>query len=84
MTFQEDDKEELDDSELPDDSDMDDSDSTDTEPCPVCGKQIYEQAQVCPQCGNLVSLGHKRYRKPLWIVVGVILCLILALFICLR
>jgi predicted nucleic acid-binding Zn ribbon protein len=84
MSFQENDEEELDDSELPDAADVDDSDSTDTEPCPICGKLIYEQAQTCQHCGNFVSLGHTRNRKPLWIVVGVILCIILALLICLR
>jgi predicted nucleic acid-binding Zn ribbon protein len=84
MSFQEDDKDELDDSELPDAADMNDSHSTDTEACPVCGKMIYEQAQSCPHCGNLISTEHRRHRKPMWIVIGVILCLILALFICLR
>ena len=84
MTIQEDDKEELDDSEFPDHSDVDDSESTDIESCPMCGKLIYEQAEVCPHCGNFISAEHARHRKPMWIVIGVILCLILALFICLR
>jgi predicted nucleic acid-binding Zn ribbon protein len=84
MSFQEDDEEELGDSELPDAADMDDSDSTDIEACPICGKQIYEQSQVCPYCGNFVSPGRSRSRKPLWIVVGVIVCLAVVFFLWLR
>ncbi len=63
---------------------MDDGDSADTEPCPNCGKQIYEDGEFCPHCGSVISGTGARRRTPLWIVVGVILCAIAMLVLCLR
>jgi predicted nucleic acid-binding Zn ribbon protein len=81
MNVQDDDEEDLDDSEAPDDADLDDADAADETPCPLCGKVIYEQAQRCPHCGSFVSAEHLRNRKPLWFVVGLIVCLIVVLLI---
>lgn len=73
------DDDDLDDRELPDESDMDDDDggdSVDTEPCPFCGKPIYEQAQVCPHCGNYICIEDVRSsRKPLWFIIGAIVAI---------
>lgn len=46
------------------------------EECPQCGEEIPEDAPRCPYCENYVtSEDAPARRKPLWIIVGVILCL---------
>ncbi len=67
------DDEELDDDESPDESDRDEE-VNDTRPCPYCGKEIYEQAEVCPHCRSYISLEQVASRRPIWIwVTGVVL-----------
>lgn len=79
----------LDDREMPDAADMDrddGSDSVDTEPCPFCGRLIYEQSEICPHCQNFVSREEAANRKryPLWIFVGAIVCIAIVLLTFLR
>ena len=79
-SLDEDDGGPLEDSELsedPDDSDVDHDELADTEPCPYCGREIYEQAEACPHCGKYISQEGSLRRKPLWFVVSAILCLML-------
>lgn len=61
----------------PDEADRDDADDADDEttPCPFCGKPVYEQAELCPHCGNYLSTEDAPRHRPWWIWVGVILCL---------
>ena len=62
---------ELRDDELPDESDMspdEDGASIDLEPCPFCGKEIYETADICHHCGSFVSRETPRLRAA-WIIV---------------
>jgi len=76
-----------DDSELPDPSDMDQDDDAEfaqTRPCPECGRAIYEDAEVCPHCGSYISPKETASRKPLWILIGVGVCLIVILIAWLR
>jgi predicted nucleic acid-binding Zn ribbon protein len=54
------------------DDDFAEGDSADTDPCPVCGKPIYEEAQRCPHCGNYITREEPHGRQPLWIIVGTI------------
>lgn len=56
------------------DSDSDD-DGNDTVPCPYCRRLIHEDSQRCPHCGHYISEEDASPRKPLWIVVGALLCL---------
>jgi hypothetical protein len=58
----------------------DGSDSVDegglTEPCPYCGKEVYEGAPRCPSCGQYISdEDAPPARKPWWLVLGVVVCL---------
>lgn len=54
----------------------DDEDST--IPCPHCRRDIYEDAPRCPYCERYLSPEDSpRDKKPLWIVVGVLVCLLL-------
>lgn len=79
----EDDDDELD-HEAPDDFDTDDGGksadaSVDTIPCPYCGKAVYEQAELCPHCRSYLSVEDRPLRKPLWLVLAVIACLLAVL-----
>ncbi|MDB5349502.1 MAG: hypothetical protein JWN86_749 [Planctomycetota bacterium] len=66
-----DDDEEDDDLELPDDDD------DETIPCPYCRKPVYEDAEQCPTCGKYLSREDTPWRRPVWLVGGVILCLLI-------
>ena len=53
------------------------TDVVDTVPCPFCGKQIVEMAEVCPKCGNYIAHGEIGVaRKPRWLVVTTVVLLI--------
>ena len=55
----------------------DDADEeSDTQPCPHCHRQIYEDAERCPYCDNYVlEEDADSGRKPWWVVATVFLCL---------
>ena len=60
----------------PDDAESDQEDEP-TIPCPGCRREIHEESQRCPYCGQYileedVSAG----RKPWWIILGVLLALL--------
>ena len=79
MSFEDDETndDDLDDRESPDPADVDDSESVDTDPCPYCGRPVYEQVEVCPHCKNFISREDSLpSRKPLWIIAGVIVTLV--------
>ena len=76
----------FDEKEFPLESDMDDpSDSDDfvddetttrTVPCPGCGRDVYEDAERCPSCGDFVSRSSGSSHQPLWIIAGVVVCVV--------
>ncbi len=71
-----------DDPENPDESDMDPTDSVDnTDPCPYCGRPLYERAEACPHCGNYISQEDSRSHNPLWLILGVIFCVAMILWV---
>ena len=47
--------------------------------CPSCSGRIDEEAQCCRHCGHWLS-AEASNRRPLWITVGIFLCLMLALY----
>ena len=51
----------------------------DTIACPHCQATIYEEAEQCPHCGQYISEEDSGRSKPLWIIVGALLCLAVAL-----
>jgi len=58
-----------------DDDDPENDDDSVT-PCPYCKREIHEDAQRCPYCENYISREDAPpARKPLWVIVGVILAL---------
>lgn len=60
---------------------IDDSDDLIT--CPYCEEQIYDESEQCPHCGNYISAeeeGDISYvQKPMWMIVGVVLCLLVVI-----
>jgi predicted nucleic acid-binding Zn ribbon protein len=51
-----------------------------TLPCPVCGEAIYDDAERCPACGHYLSREDSQpANKPLWIVFGALLCLLIVI-----
>ena len=70
---------EVDEAESNDWQNADDEDST-TVVCPGCGRDMYEDAPQCPSCGTYPSREqHPDAPKPLWLIVGAGLCLLVAL-----
>ena len=61
-----------------DDHDPVDSDDDDasTYPCPACGRQIYEEADACPYCGEYLNFGGTLgFKYPWWVYAGAVLAL---------
>lgn len=59
-------------------SDRDQDDDL-TMPCPYCRQKVYEGAEFCPYCRRYLSIEDAPWRKPLWIIVTVIICLLIVL-----
>ncbi len=64
---------------IAEEDDWDDENRDDDEPtvdCPYCQKPIPEDTPHCPYCGNYISdEDAPSQKKPLWIIVAAILCL---------
>ena len=70
---------ERDDVEFPDAyGDDPDAEST-TFPCPHCFHTVYDGTERCPGCGNYLSVEDAPARRPWWLVVGVLVCLIVVI-----
>lgn len=65
--------------EGPDDHDRDAPNaSIDLVTCPHCAKSLWEQAERCHHCGRYVIEAESRSQIPIWIWIGIILCLLMA------
>ena len=63
----------------PDDEETDDGEPT--VPCPYCRREIHEDASRCPYCEQYISAEDAPASpKPLWIVLGAIVCLLMMYF----
>ena len=60
--------------EIDDDDDWGDDDET-TMPCPHCREPVYDDAELCPNCGRYLSREDAPRRKPWWVLAGVVACL---------
>jgi hypothetical protein len=49
-----------------------------TDPCPYCRESIYEDTVRCPHCGNYLSREDAPLRRPVWMIVGALVCLVIA------
>ena len=45
-----------------------DDDSNEVRPCPVCGREVYEDSLRCPACGNYITFATASpwSGRPLW------------------
>lgn len=69
-----------DDDDWDDDESYDSGEDDESVPCPYCGREIHEDAVRCPHCENYISAEDQRGQpRPLWIKLGLILCLAIAL-----
>jgi uncharacterized paraquat-inducible protein A len=49
--------------------------------CPHCRKQIYDDVEQCPYCGQYISEEDRTSgQKPWWIVVGFVLCFLVVIY----
>ena len=72
----------LSEAEQPDAADTD-RPADDAVPCPFCRRAVYEDADVCPGCGNFIGGGDDPSpRHPWWVTLGIVLCLIAMLVAC--
>ncbi len=70
---------ERDDVEFPDAyGDNTDVDGT-TFPCPHCFHTVYEDAERCSGCGRYLSTEDAPVRKPWWLVIGVLVCIVVVI-----
>jgi hypothetical protein len=52
-----------------------------TKHCYYCRAEIHEDTERCPECGNYQSQEDAPSQpKPLWLVAGVVICLLLVLW----
>jgi hypothetical protein len=77
MRYREDDEADLDEREFPEPDPEEDEDDTQT--CPYCGAPVYAGAERCPLCANYLSEEDVPVRRPWWFILGVVLCLAVAL-----
>jgi predicted nucleic acid-binding Zn ribbon protein len=83
MTYVDDD-DDWDDREDPDEADIDDHDHipAETVPCPYCGKDVYENAELCPHCRSYISREDSRPpRRPKWLAIGAIVTVVVILVV---
>ena len=45
------------------------------EPCPYCEKLLYENADLCPHCGNFINFDELSSGRPGWFKLGLGLAL---------
>jgi hypothetical protein len=57
----------------------DDADDSETVPCPYCKRPVYEDSERCPHCGNYLSEEDAPQRTPMWIVIGTVAALAVAM-----
>jgi predicted nucleic acid-binding Zn ribbon protein len=76
MPIRDDDSQSLDPREFPD---PDLEEGATLLPCANCLAVIHEDSQRCPRCGHYLT-EEDAQRKPLWLVLVVLLCLGLILF----
>lgn len=71
---------ELDDREDPDPEEADWNTDPSTVSCPHCGQEVSEEAEWCPNCDQYISVARSLpNKKPIWLIVGVVVLLLLTL-----
>jgi len=71
-----------DDPEAPDEADQDSHDEPETVQCPFCGREVVEEAEICPRCGNFIGSSDdatKRSHRGWVILTAIVLLTAIAL-----
>jgi hypothetical protein len=76
MPFRDDDRQRLDPREYPDPDKADEG----CMPCPHCLAVIWDDSERCPACGRYLSDEETSRRHPWWVMMGIVICLALALY----
>ena len=76
MPYRDDDRQELDPREFPDPDER----GVGHLPCPHCMAVIFNDSERCPACGHYLSDEERVPRHPWWVVLGVLVCLALAIY----
>jgi hypothetical protein len=63
-----------------DDVDCDTGEETSTVVCPNCRRAVYEDVEQCPLCGHYISDEDRAGHKPLWIIIGFVLCFVVVIY----
>ncbi len=58
-----------------------DADEYEAVPCPHCGREISELAEQCPHCGDWIVQDAGARRRPLWIVIAILLLILILLWV---
>ena len=55
--------------------DLSDEGEVDTVPCPICGAEVYEDAQRCPHCGGYITgdLPQRSSGAWWWVVLSLVI-----------
>jgi hypothetical protein len=82
MPFRSDDTDELDGREWPEpDPHGEAENAVETVPCPFCEGYVYEDAEWCPHCRNYLFYDARHPgHKPLWLLGGVVVCMLVVLY----
>ena len=75
------------DNDLPQDIDLEefgDDAESDTIPCPVCGEDIYEDAERCPNCENYVVPEEEPDTQGSWALLAVVALGVVIILLLLR
>lgn len=65
--------------ENPDPADVDGNDDPALAPCPYCGKELSEDAELCSGCGSYIVPDEAPGRRPRWLLAGVVVCSLIVL-----
>jgi hypothetical protein len=69
----------FDDIEVPEEEMAKEDEDEETDLCPYCRKPIYDDSVRCPHCGNHQSREDAPLRRPLWMIIGALICLAIAI-----
>ena len=50
--------------------------------CPSCGRQVHEETQQCPHCGDWIvpAYPHTPWKRTVWVIVVILLVFVMILW----
>lgn len=56
----------------------------DSRPCPHCGAMVYDDAEWCHKCGQVLGDGVEKPVSKRWVIVAVVLLVLVLTFVAFR